>query len=277
MEIFSIFKESVKITFFVFLMMILVDWVNVFTKGKLPSLIKGGRWRQYVGTSFLGATPGCLGAFMSVTLYVHGLLTFGAIVGAMIATSGDEAFVMLTLFPGKALFLFGLLFLMGIGFAWLVDKIAPRLKITPCERCKLQEFHPERESWRHYLREHVWKHMVKKHLWQLLIMTFLALLFIHIGLKYWNLKEFVSQNLVWVLLVSALAGIIPESGPHLIFVMMYAQGLIPFSVLLTSSFVQDGHGMLPLFSFTIRDSVLIKLFNLIFGLGVGIIIYSVGW
>ena len=247
MEIFSIFKESVKITFFVFLMMILVDWVNVFTKGKLPSLIKGGRWRQYVGTSFLGATPGCLGAFMSVTLYVHGLLTFGAIVGAMIATSGDEAFVMLTLFPGKALFLFGLLFLMGIGFAWLVDKIAPRLKITPCERCKLQEFHPERESWRHYLREHVWNHMVKKHLWQVLSMTFLALLFIQIGLKYWNLKEFVSQNLVWVLLVSALAGIIPESGPHLIFVMMYAQGLIPFSVLLTSSFVQDGHGMLPLF------------------------------
>jgi hypothetical protein len=277
LEIFSIFKESVKITFFVGLMMILVDWVNVVTKGKLPQLIKGGLWRQYVGASFLGAAPGCLGAFMSITLYVHGLLTFGAIVGAMIATSGDEAFVMLALFPGKALFLFGLLFLMGIGFAWLVDRIAPRLRITPCESCKLQEFHPKRYSWGHYLREHVGNHIVKKHLWQVLIMTFFALLFIHAGLKYWNLKEFVSQNLVWVLLVSSLVGIIPESGPHLVFVMMYAQGLIPFSVLLTSSFVQDGHGMLPLFSFTVRDSVLIKLFNLIFGLGVGMIIYSVGW
>ncbi|MFQ6067581.1 MAG: hypothetical protein ACE5K3_09940 [bacterium] len=52
---------------------------------------------------------------------------------------------------------------------------------------------------------------------------------------------------------------------------------ITLFILLTSSFVQDGHGMLPLFSFTVRDSVLIKLFNLIFGLGVGIIIYSVGW
>ncbi len=277
MEIVSIFKESVKIVFFVFLMMVLVDWVNVFTKGKLPSLIKGGLWRQYVGASLLGATPGCLGAFMNVTLYAHGLLTFGAVVGAMIATSGDEAFVMLALFPRKALFLFGLLFLMGIGFAWLVDKIAPRLKITPGESCKLQEFHPERESWRHYFREHVWKHLVKRHLWQLFIITFFTLLFIHFGLKYGNLEKFVSQNLVWVLLFSGLVGIIPESGPHLIFVMMYAQGLIPFSVLLTSSFVQDGHGILPLFSFTVRDSVLIKLFNLIFGLGVGMIIYSMGW
>ncbi len=31
------------------------------------------------------------------------------------------------------------------------------------------------------------------------------------------------------------------------------------------------------FSFTVRDFVLIKLFNLIFGLGVGMIIYLVGW
>ena len=50
--------------------------------------------------------------------------------------------------------------------------------------------------------------------------------------------------MIWVLLTGALVGIIPESGPHLIFVMLYAQGLVPFSVLLTSSFVHDGHGML---------------------------------
>lgn len=71
-------------------------------------------------------------------------------------------------------------------------------------------------------------------------------------------------------------GIIPESGPHLIFVMMYAQGLIPFSVLFTTSFVQDGHGMLPLLSFNLKDSVLIKVFNLAFGLGVGGALFSLG-
>ena len=72
-------------------------------------------------------------------------------------------------------------------------------------------------------------------------------------------------------------GIIPESGPHLIFVMMYAQGLIPFSVLLTSSFVQDGHGMLPLLSYSLRDSILIKMINLAFGLAVGGIFFVLGF
>ena len=31
--------------------------------------------------SFLGSTPGCLGAFMNVSLYIHGTISFGAIVG----------------------------------------------------------------------------------------------------------------------------------------------------------------------------------------------------
>ena len=83
-------------------------------------------------------------------------------------------------------------------------------------------------------------------------------------------------NMGLVLIISALVGLIPESGPHLVFVMMFASGLIPFSVLLTSSIVQDGHGMIPLFSYTTRDAVLIKLFNLAFGLAIGIPLYLIG-
>lgn len=82
--------------------------------------------------------------------------------------------------------------------------------------------------------------------------------------------------MLWILLIAAFIGIIPESGPHLIFVMVYAQGLIPFSVLFTASFVQDGHGMLPLLSYSIKDSVLIKAFNLAFGLIVGSVLFALG-
>jgi hypothetical protein len=53
-------------------------------------------------------------------------------------------------------------------------------------------------------------------------------------------------------------------------------GIIPFSVLLTSSFIQDGHGMLPLLSYSVKDSILIKLFNLVFGVAVGILLYKIG-
>jgi len=71
-------------------------------------------------------------------------------------------------------------------------------------------------------------------------------------------------------------GVIPESGPHLILVMKYAQGLLPFSILFTASFVQDGHGMLPSLSYSLKDSVLIKVFNLAFGLIAGGALFALG-
>jgi len=214
---------------------------------------------------------------MTVSLYVHGLISFGAIVGGMIATSGDEAFIMLSLFPREAAMLFGLLFVMGLFFSWVTDKLASYFKFQPCQECPLHEFHPEKKSLRHYLSKHIWSHIIKRHLIRVFLWTFGVLLALEIAFDYWNLEAFVKTHLVWVLLVSGLVGVLPESGPHLVFVMMFARGAIPFSVLLTSSIVQDGHGLLPLLSYSIKDSIIIKLFNLAFGLLVGFIFYSLGW
>ena len=139
--IFKILKQSLMISFFVFVMMLILDYFNVFTKGKINNIIKGRKERQYLISSFLGSTPGCLGAFLNVSFYVHGLVSFGALVGGMIATSGDEAFVMLTLFPKQALLLFALLFIFGIILGWFSDKIATALKFKTCEECKFYKIH----------------------------------------------------------------------------------------------------------------------------------------
>jgi hypothetical protein len=82
--------------------------------------------------------------------------------------------------------------------------------------------------------------------------------------------------MILILLICALVRLISESGPHMIFVMMFANGLILFSILLTSSIIQDGHGMLPLFSYTIKDSVLIKMFNFIFTIVIGLPLFLLG-
>ena len=102
------------------------------------------------------------------------------------------------------------------------------------------------------------------------------LIVVHLALQTWNLESFVKAHMFAVLLSAALIGLIPESGPHLIFVMMYASGIIPFSVLLTSSIIQDGHGMLPLLSYTVRDALIVKLFKVALGLGVGTALYFMG-
>ncbi|HHE74722.1 MAG TPA: selenocysteine protein, partial [Desulfobacteraceae bacterium] len=129
----------------------------------------------------------------------------------------------------------------------------------------------------HYLHDHIWNHIIKKHILRVFLWTLGALLFVDLGLQAWHLESFVHQNMIWILVVAALVGMIPESGPHLVFVMMYAKGMIPFSVLLTTSFIQDGHGMLPMLSYSLKDSVLIKIFNLVFGLGIGSILFMLGF
>jgi hypothetical protein len=339
-ELFSVINHSITITLFVFLMMLIIDYLNVATQGKMEKSLKGGKGRQYTIASFLGATPGCLGAFLNVSFYAHGLMGFGAIVGGMIATSGDEAFVMLALFPEKALLLFSILFMLGILGAWVSDKVASRVGIIPCKECDLQVVHPDDncrcfdlsifkknskitplrygiflfllliivilglgiigpETWNwkkvtifsalllvifilitvpdHYIKEHIWNHIIKKHLLRVFLWTFFALLFINIGFKHWNIEAFVRSNMEWVFLISALLGLIPESGPHMVFVMMFANGIVPFSILLTSSIVQDGHGMLPLFSYSVKDALLIKLFNLLFAIIIGLPLLLIGW
>lgn len=334
-----VINHSIMITLFVFVMMLIIDYINVLTKGKMEKAVKGGKGRQYTITSFLGATPGCLGAFMNVSFYVHGLIGFGAIVGGMIATSGDEAFVMLTLFPKEALLLFTILFIVGIIGGWVSDRAANRIRIIPFKECNMQVVHvetcgcfdrtvlkkfPRLSSYRygisflllvmivgiglghigppiwnwvrvtifsllviaafiiftvpdHYLEDHIWNHIVKKHLWRVFLWTFFALLFITIGLSYWDIETFVKTNMIWVFLICALVGLIPESGPHMVFVMMFANGLVPFSILLTNSIVQDGHGMLPLFSYSVKDALMIKMFNLIFAIAIGLPLIIVGW
>lgn len=84
-----VFKHALLITVFVFVMMLLVDFVDTVTGKRMSQIVQGGPWRQYSMASLLGSTPGCLSAFMNVSLYIHGIITFGAVVGGMIATSGD--------------------------------------------------------------------------------------------------------------------------------------------------------------------------------------------
>ena len=127
----------------------------------------------------------------------------------------------------------------------------------------------------HYLEEHIWNHIAKKHLWRIFLWSFFAILIINIGFRHWDLETFVRGHMMWVLLIASLVAVIPESWPHLIFTVMFARGFIPFSVILASSIIQDGHGMLPLLSYTVRDSILIKLFNLAFGLIIGTILYLI--
>jgi len=334
-------KNALMITGFVFAMMLVIEYLNVLSRGSWQQGLAGGRWSQYVLAAFLGATPGCLGAFAVVTLYSHGIVRMGAVVAAMVATSGDESYVMLAMIPKQGLLLFGVLFVIGVAAGVITDAFAgkdkPSMFAAPHgfdlhhgEVCGCFDLKKILRQWKgcsptrgvlsvalalfcfglaagwlgppkwnwirvtlmvasisalfivstvpdHFLEEHLWRHVALKHGPRIFLWTFGALIAMHLLTDQMHLDATLQRGR-WILLVIAcLVGLIPESGPHLIFVTLYAHGSIPLSVLFASSIVQDGHGMLPLLAESRRAFVQIKAINFAVGLLCGALAMAAGF
>ena len=121
----------------------------------------------------------------------------------------------------------------------------------------------------HFIKEHIWKHVIKRHMVSIFLWTFGTLLICNIGMQYLNVAHWINNNMAFVILLAVLVGIIPESGPHLVFVTLFAQGVLPFYVLLVNSIVQDGHSALPLLAESKMSFAKAKLINIAVGLLVG--------
>jgi hypothetical protein len=324
--------DSLMITGFVAAMMLLIEYLNVLSSGQWSRRLARGRFSQYLLAAALGATPGCLGAFTVVTLYSHGAVSFGSVVAAMIAASGDEAFVMLALIPRAALALMAIMFVLALFAGPAVDFFVRR-RPASWPQCEALVIHPEeRPAWLspaeilaqwkecsaargilatalaifaaatatgqigpptwdwvrisligvsaaslfvvvtvpdHFLEDHLWRHVARKHVPRVFLWTLAALAASGPLERLLKIGGGTHES-NWLLLVMAcVIGLIPESGPHLIFVTLYAQHAVPFGVLLASSIVQDGHGMLPMLAHSRRAFLAVKGVNFLLGLAAG--------
>jgi hypothetical protein len=113
----------------------------------------------------------------------------------------------------------------------------------------------------HFVEEHLWKHIICKHLPTIFAWTFGVLIVLGIALQYIDIDHWISSNTALMILLATLVGIIPESGPHLIFVTLFATGVVPFPVLLASSISQDGHASIPLLAESKKSFLWAKLIN----------------
>ena len=333
--------HAIVITCFVFMMMVIIEYLNVISRGVWQKTLRGSRWRQYLLASILGATPGCLGAFTVVSLYSHREVSLGALVVAMVATSGDESFIMLSMIPEQALFVFLILFLVGLaaGFftdVFLADSSSDQFvchtdfDIHEEEICHCFPWGSLREQWLqsyklrgalagmlvvfffvvgtgllgpetwnwlrvtliilsfvaffivittpgHFLEEHLWNHVVRNHVPKIFLWTFAALLLMHVLMGRLYLESWIHKNQFIILIIACLVGLIPESGPHLLFLTLYAENVIPFSTFLASCIVQDGHGMLPLLAESRLDFLKVKGINLVVGFFAGCLGSLSGW
>ena len=398
----DILRNSILITGLVVVMMMMIESLNIESRGLIFGGLKKTRLGQVVIAALLGSVPGCMGGFATVSLYTHRIFSFGALVAMMIASSGDEAFIMLAMFPQKALMLFAVLFVIAVVAGYLTDRIADRIHKRKCDKhehsecgepaeCKdgymvhehncehqetpqdhrhsrrhygwkrmlmfaglaafiaalatgnlghdhgaheghehgahaehvhhaddahhhcsdaghtdcCEEQHEEEvqglhidllsEDWMnilfaglsvlilfvllfgsdHFVEEHLWNHIVKKHLPTIFGWTFGVLLVMGVILQYIDISHWISDNTILMILLATVVGIIPESGPHLIFVTLYAAGVVPFPVLLASCISQDGHSSLPLLAESKKGYLYAKLINCTVALVAGFIALAV--
>ena len=55
----SVLKHSLMITGFVAITMLVIEYLNVLSRGEWQEKLSRRRWGQYLLAAFLGATPGC--------------------------------------------------------------------------------------------------------------------------------------------------------------------------------------------------------------------------
>ena len=378
----DILRNSILITGLVVVMMMMIESLNIESKGLMFKGLRKTKIGQVIVAALLGSIPGCMGGFATVSLYTHRLFSFGALVAMMIASSGDEAFVMLAMFPEKAMFLFAFLFVLAIISGYLTDKVYDRMHARKCNRCEhdecgvqtdcegynihsedclhndngITEEKPEKnrhfgwkrivmfvglaafiaalasgqlghdheahshegcqhevhmhdcecadthhnednglhidllsEGWMnvlfaglsvivlfvlifasdHFVEDHLWNHIVKTHLPTIFAWTFGVLLVLGITLQHIDIGSWISDNTALMILLATAIGIIPESGPHLIFVTLYAAGVIPLPVLIASSISQDGHASIPLLAESKKSFMWAKSVNCLVALIAG--------
>ncbi len=338
----GILRHALLITGFVFVMMLVIEYINILTAGVWGRRLSRNRWGQYLLAAALGFLPGCLGAFAVVAMYSHRVVSLGAVVAAMIATCGDESFVMLALFPARAIQIFGVLFVLGILGGAVADWITRRYNFTESLECKGLEIHDQAcdcfprgeilNQWRecipargiltvvlalsivaivtgqvgpdewnwirqtllivsavalfivvtvhdHFLEDHMWNHIAKKHIPRIFFWTFGTLVVFHVLTEHLDISlETIAGRGRYVLLLTAcLVGLIPQSGPHMIFVTFFAKGAMPLSILLANSIVQEGHGLLPLLADSKRSVLAIKLFKFVLGYIIGAATLAAGF
>ncbi|PLX09962.1 MAG: hypothetical protein C0598_11525 [Marinilabiliales bacterium] len=328
-------------------MMLVIEYLNILSRGNWSKSLENSPAKQIIFAALLGVIPGCLGAYTAVSLYLHNILSTGALVATMIASSGDEAFFMFSVIPEKAILIQLILFVIAIIAGFIVNAFWKKrlfkypekhLHIhkneTDCvcfntkeivkqlrkisllrivllilmivmlimviinllhsdheheETAQLILDHHQHPMWisitfivvlaisffivltanEHFIKEHILNHIIKKHFLRIFLWTFGTLAVLTILNSYINLEEVIGNNLYVVLLVALLVGIVPQSGPHMIFVLLFASGSIPISILIASSVVQDGHGSLPLLAESRKSFIVIKIINVVVGFLIG--------
>ena len=269
----DVLKESVVLTLTVIALMSAIEAFNFTSHGKMIEFLHGSKAGQIIFSALFGAIPGCVGGYFTVSLYSKKMFTFGALLAMAVATTGDEAFVMLAMYPKTAVIIFLALMVFGAACGFIYDRMGERYidkDAADCD-CVENEHGSDHKSLKHRLL-HTLEHGLRIFLW-----TFCVMAIVEGAEQFVDLEAWVNNNTLLMIVLAALIGCIPQSGPHIAFVTLFASGVLPLPVLLASCVSQDGHAGLPLIAASRKDFFRLKAVKLILAIGVGVLAMLFGF
>jgi hypothetical protein len=306
----DILRRALLVSGAVAVMMIVIEYVNVQTRGALMTAVGTSRWRHYLIAVLLGAVPGCFGAYAVVALHTDRRVSLGAVTAAMIATAGDEMFVMLALYPATALLLTLCLAVLGFAAGWATDRVMGSEHDPTCGGFSVHADHDGCSAGQDLLAQ--WRRPRAHRVALVLLMVAMA---VAVATGTFGPEEWEAERIALLALFGVglfIVGTVPDHflDEHLwrhvalehvprvfawtlgafavVAVLVHLVDLETFvasqpfptmalaSVLVANSVVQDGHGMLPLLAHSRIDFIKVKAVNLIFGLIAGAVVMLLG-
>ncbi len=131
----------------------------------------------------------------------------------------------------------------------------------------------------HFIEEHLWNHILKNHLLKIFLWSFGVILMLAFLTHHMQLESLPMRNSgkMLLLLLALGIGLVPQSGPHLAVIYLFADGIIPFSTLLANCLLQEGHGGIPLMAESPKTFVRLKAVKLLMAAAIGLIGIATGW
>lgn len=116
---------------YVAMLLAFFGWLQWRTGERVSQVLQEHRhWAPLVG-ALLGVSPGCAGALLVMPLYARGVVPFGAVVAALVATMGDSSWVIIAHDPTLALAIHGVLFVAGLITGYVVHALGIAPPVGP--------------------------------------------------------------------------------------------------------------------------------------------------
>jgi len=241
----------------------IVEYLNHQYGTKLIKFFESRQKYLPFWAALLAMLPGCNAAAAVAVLYAKGLVSVGALVAAMIATSDEAIYVFLParfnffpLFLAKFVLAIIAGFLIDLFIKYRIKKGVANPKIGYC--CSIHEHHHDVKG----MIKHTFEHGLK-----IIFYIFIVLFIFNFSKDYFGFDKFSESVLAtgqFQPLLASFFGLIPGCGTSVVLASLYVGGILSFGGSLAGLAAASGDTILVLASNKIPKKDIFIILSLVF-------------